>query len=174
MVTDRCATPGLLDALWVVSGLHSILLYFQMADLASHWYHVYSTRPKVGHHKTKEAFAERNIVHESIMIFLICLLVRRGVHVDRLYVLLGADLASTDLAALWRAAAGVPQKNIELVPVRVGAQNLAIRDMQRGRTRPTPCCGRSEKRRLGLGGRAREGGGFRAAARRRPDLGRGA
>lgn len=64
MVTDRCATSGLIS---ILCGLYPdyipVLLYFQMADLASHWYHVYSTSTEgSGHHKTKEALESRNIV----------------------------------------------------------------------------------------------------------------
>lgn len=63
MVTDRCATTGLIS---ILCGLYPkwipTLLFCQMADLGSHWYHMYSTSTEKGHHKSKEALADRNFV----------------------------------------------------------------------------------------------------------------
>lgn len=63
MVTDRIATAGLLsvlgalrpDSLWLFGSLQGL-------DLASHWFHMYSTMTTGGHHKSAETLKARNFV----------------------------------------------------------------------------------------------------------------
>ncbi|KAJ8610008.1 hypothetical protein CTAYLR_006629 [Chrysophaeum taylorii] len=63
MVTDRVATAGFLSILGILYPHRApIFISLQGLDLASHWYHMYSTASAGGHHKSDETLHKRNFV----------------------------------------------------------------------------------------------------------------
>jgi CDP-diacylglycerol--inositol 3-phosphatidyltransferase len=173
MVTDRCATTGLIS---ILCGLYPdyipILLYFQMADLASHWYHVYSTSTEgSGHHKTKEALTERNIVLRKYYdIYWLFAYLCAGAEFTwiALYVLhwapdFGVGPISLAFVTRYGFAPACLMKNIvNLCQFASAAQNLAIRDMQKRKNAIDPVL-RTERRAQPQGSARRQNRG-RAAA----------
>lgn len=139
MVTDRCATTGLLSILcglypkWIPS-----LLFAQMLDLGSHWYHMYSVSTESGHHKSAEALADRNVVLRAFY----------GIYPLFAYLCVGAELtwvslyvlhhdpafAVGPLSLMWVtkfifAPAMVMKNIVNMAQFGSAAQNLAERDM---------------------------------------------
>ena len=173
MVTDRCATTGLIS---ILCGLYPdyipILLYFQMADLASHWYHVYSTSTEgSGHHKTKEALTERNIVLRKYYdIYWLFAYLCAGAEFTwiALYVLhfapdFGIGPISLAFVTRYGFAPACLMKNIvNLCQFASAAQNLAIRDTQQRKNAVDPVL-RTERRAQPQGSARRQNRG-RAAA----------
>ena len=141
MVTDRCATTGLISILcglypkWIPS-----LLGAQMLDLGSHWYHMYSTSTEQGHHKSAEALAERNVVlrlyYGSYPLFAY-LCVGAEFFWIALYVLHndpGFGVGPLKLMFVTKFGffpAAVMKNVVNLAQFGSAAQNLAIRDMER-------------------------------------------
>jgi CDP-diacylglycerol--inositol 3-phosphatidyltransferase len=141
MVTDRCATTGLISILcglypkWIPS-----LLFCQMLDLGSHWYHMYSTSTERGHHKSKEALAERNVVlrmyYGSYPLFAY-LCVGAEFFWIALYVLHYAPdfgVGPLRLAFVCRygfAPAMALKSVVNLAQFGSAAENLALRDMEK-------------------------------------------
>jgi CDP-diacylglycerol--inositol 3-phosphatidyltransferase len=141
MVTDRCATTGLLS---ILCGLYPkwtpTLLFAQMLDLGSHWYHMYSVSTESGHHKSAEALADRNVVLRAFY----------GIYPLFAYLCVGAELTWVALYVLAHepdfavgplrlvdvttyvfAPACVMKNVVNMAQFGSAAQNLAERDMEK-------------------------------------------
>lgn len=139
MITDRVATAGLLSICSILyPSATPLFLALQGLDLASHWYHMYSTATAGGHHKSEAALAHRNLVlrvyYASYPLFAY-LCVSAELTYIALYVLHWWPHAALKTIFLFFCLPGCFAKQVVNVAQLASAANeLAHRDMTMGKS----------------------------------------